>query len=245
MRKMEKLINELKCENYNEEYQFSTSKQFKNSFDKYLREIKDVKYLILGENPLKWGTYVYNKDGNGGYVKYISEAFGIKLGEERLKGWSSKGILFLDIYQLFNDLSDSGFDLNTKHKNNVSYREILMKAKINYGGEELNYPVFRMKIAILFLEEILKKDTIKVDPNLKIALMMPQLTSLPIFNYFSNSKNEISLRGVDFSNSLRQLNCNSSYSGALENIIIPRHKANTIGGSNNPKLELIKLALDL
>jgi hypothetical protein len=242
---IEKLIANLNELNYTETYQLTNLKIFSNAFNSYLETIKEVKYLILGENPVSWKTYVYNTDGTGGFINLINNAFG--LNDEsinRLECWANKGILFLDIYQLFDLKNDQGFDLNKKKKN-TSFRETLMKSIINHENEKLNYPIFRIKIAITHLQEKLKSKNIIVSNDVKVALMIPQLTSLPIFNYFSNRDNKICLNDIELSNSFRELNSQPSYENIGEYIIIPRHKANTIGGSNNPKSELIKLALDL
>ncbi len=242
---IEELINNLNELNYEEAYQLSILEKFSADFNSYLSKMKVVKYLILGENPLSWKTYVYNTKGTGGFINPINDAFGLNCNsEKRLDAWANKGILFLDIYQLFDVKNNQGYNLNKK-KNKNSLREILMKSKINYENEKLNYPIFRTKKAIIYLQEKLKSKNIKVDNDVKVALMMPQLTSLPIFNYFSNNDNKISLNDVEFSSSFRELNAQPSYKSIWEYIIIPRHKANTIGGSNNPKSELIKLALDL
>ena len=211
----EQLIKKLKNEGYSEIYEFSFLNEFSDAFNDYLKKIKVVKYLILGENPLSWQTYVNNAYGIGGYINPINDAFCFEgKPEKRLDFWAEKGILFVDIYQMFNTETKEGINLG-------NYRETLMKSKINFKREKLNYPVFRLKIAISHIEEKLKVNNIKVTNDFKVALMMPQLTSLPIFNYFSNPKNKISLRDIDFSSFLRQINNDPNYLGTMENIIIP------------------------
>jgi hypothetical protein len=242
---LNKLIQDLNKTDYCENYLYENNEVFNQHFLIYLNEIKTIEYLILGENPLSFDTYVYNNKGKGGYIDLINKAFDIVdcKPENRLELWAEKGILFLDIYQLF-DNKGKGFDLNSKMKK-ITYRDLLRKSKINYQKTNINYPVFRLKVAISYLNEKIEFKELK---DFKIAVMMPQLTSLPIFNYFSDEKNKIKLKEIEFSNIFRQLNSLETYKKIGENgeyIIIPLHKVNTISGSNNPRFELIKYALDL
>jgi hypothetical protein len=240
--KFNKIISNSEHESYFSKKEDLKENDFFKAFSNYIETLrcKSIKYLILCENPLSWDTYVYNPKATKGYSQIINSSF--NLGrinvEKRLQEWANKGILILDIYQLFE--IDKGIDLNLKI-GKISYREFLMKKKVNSGHEQINYPVFRLKTSIDFIEE---KD-LNFSTDLKVALMMPQLTSLPILNYFSDRNQKIFIKNIEFSNAFRQINNELNINSDLEYIIFPRHKANVIGGSNIPKAELLKYALDL
>ena len=86
-------------------YHSCGTNKFTDAFDDYLNYFKEpknkVEYLILMENPLSFGTYVYNKHApfNGTYNKPINIAFAIDETKDRLIQWQKKGILV--VVQIF------------------------------------------------------------------------------------------------------------------------------------------------
>jgi hypothetical protein len=224
----------------NGNYPHSPNNPFYNDFNNYLNNLKEINYIILMENPLSYGTYVYNQHGRGSWISAINSAFGITKNADRLEQWLAKGILPLDIFQFFlhnNDMEIVGLNLK-------DIREFIREAIY----ENLPYPVYRTFVTFEFLDNflLLDQNEKKINPNCTLALLMPQVTSLPIFNYFNNPINQnaaLIAGGVNFADFIRQ--SNPLYTPNYINTIRPLHKANAIGGSNIPDANLIRIACSL
>ena len=209
--------------------------QYKKDFDNYLKEIQEIKYVILSENPLSYDTYVYNPKGKGNWISSINKAFKIDKKRDRITQWLEKGILVLDIYQLF--------AIKNKDVIGIKIQSDDRKELINYKINDLPYAVYRTILTFEYLNEILEGKYI--NKNCKLAIMMPQLTSLPIFNYFNKYQNEIIIKEINFSRFFRITNPVNMLS-EYPTTIIPLFKINTIGANNtSPDTNLIKIALDL
>jgi len=225
-----------------EDFHSSGTNKFTKAFDDYLGYFKDheANYLILMENPLSWETYVYNPSGKGGYISAISRAFfGSTTKENRIKKWQEKGILILDIYSLFTiatTKSPIGIEISSK------YRDAFQRPLCGMADP---YAVWRLKISFDMMTK-----RIKVSKDCKIALAMPEKTSLPLFNHYGlYTKENLEIKGInrtmDFAPFFRELNSTLFYA-EYPHTIIPRHKINTMGASNQaPDTNLLKIALDL
>lgn len=101
-------------------------------------------------------------------------------------------------------------------------------------------------------KKIAETKNIALSDELKIYFMMPQLTSLPIFNYFNNPDNVASIpEGAPtvektineiVSQRIGKTNPVVIKSEEYNKEIFPRHMLNVIGGSNTPRANLIKYA---
>ena len=219
---------------YDSTYCNEVENKFNKDFNNYIEKIKNINYVILSENPLNYETYVYNSEGSGNWISSINKAFKINK-KHRIEEWLDKGILVLDIYQLF--------AIKNKDVIGIKIQSDDRKELINYKINDLPYAVYRTILTFEYLNEILEGKYI--NKNCKLAIMMPQLTSLPIFNYFNKYQNEIIIKEINFSRFFRITNPVNMLS-EYPTTIIPLFKINTIGANNtSPDTNLIKIALDL
>jgi hypothetical protein len=208
---------------------------FYDAFYNYIKNLEEIKYILLMENPLSYGTYICNQKGNGSWINAINRAFEIDVNNERLNQWQKKGILPLDIYQFFclNDGVINGKSLDTKAREKLGAENIL-----NYP-----YPVFRTYLAFEYLNNL----GIQINKGCKLAVMMPNKTSIHIFNYFNNPINQdttLITGEIDFAPFLRTPNI--LFHQRYKDTIFPLHKVNTIGANNiTPDAYLIRIACDL
>lgn len=221
---------------------------FYHAFQEYLEGLKRINYILLMENPLTFGTYVCNPNGRDGYIIPINSAFNIDDEEDRIIQWRNLGILPLDIYQFFclqnNEASGVILAETIRNGNGQKVRNPYRRSLFVSGiyQEKIPYPVFRTQLAFQYLNDNCRD---RIAEDCKLAVMMPQVTSLPIFNYYNQHvMQELIADAVDFAHFFRIFNFKPSYD-RFPTTIIPRHKANTICASNYPDSNLLKIALDL
>ena len=225
--------------------------KYQGAFDDYFYELKSVNHIFFAENPLGLGTYFYSY-GQGSkrsaYFNAVYKGLGLDCGKtkaDQLRAMQESGVLIWDIF----------------HQRNNAHNGCKICSEITCGDNidsEKRTEMIRYGCTLAaFCESLNKLNTLietrsgendfrfpANERDLKIYFMMPQLTSLPIFNHYNlNSKETLMIGGKDLSNRLRILNkLVIRDHDALSSTIFPRHMINVIGGSNTPRPELVKHA---
>lgn len=216
--------------------------------DQYLDASNDgknfiLKHLFFAENPLKESTYFYNTDKyckrssyfTQVYKGIVSEEGGKSKKKELAEMWDN-GVLVWDIFhhkgvhKISNISCDKCNVIHAGHKINSDDRNNMITSGCSLHA---------FQSSVQALNEL----DIEVDKNLNIYFMMPQLTSLPIFNFYNKNSEKLKIKGIEVSKKMRRPNPLVTQVG-YEQEIFPRHMINVIGGSNTPRANLVKHAFD-
>ena len=221
-------------------------KNYDHYLKEYLKGFKHLKHLFFAENPLdaedakddgKMLNYFYYPKGS--QTNYFTAVY-VGLGfnktyltkKDRLEEMQKAGVLVWDIFH------------NRKEHLDCDYcKDIKAGVKITSGQRtemiQNGCSLHAFQSSVKALNEL----NIDVDKNLNIYFMMPQLTSLPIFNFYNNKSMELKIKGIEVSKMMRKGNPLVPEEG-YEQEIFPRHMINVIGGSNTPRANLVKYARD-
>lgn len=220
--------------------------QYGDAFNEYVKKLKSVNHIFFAENPLGIGTYFYFYGQGSERSAYFNAVYkGLGLDDEtkhnntkdfQLTAMQEAGVLIWDIFHQGNQ-AHNGCEICSKIKcgDNIDSEK---RTKMISNGctlaafrESLNTLNYKMRFG--FPDD---------EKDLKIYFMMPQLTSLPIFNHYNlNSKERLMIGDKDLSDRLRKRNeLVVNDHDALSSTIFPRHMINVIGGSNTPRPELVE-----
>ena len=223
-----------------------------NEFDRhlgnYLKPLDgkkfNLKHLFFAENPLSINTYFYytgkfckrSSYFTQVYKGIVSEEKGKSKQEELDKMWEA-GVLVWDI-----------FHKRGKHKckvcENIDAGEKISSDKRNDMIQE-NCSLLAFQSSVEALKDLIDTGEITVDENLSIYFMMPQLTSLPIFNHYNcPTVVDLNIADKNFIGIIREPNPLFTEDKDFNAEIFPRHMINVIGGSNTPRANLVKHARD-
>ena len=212
--------------------------------EEYLSGFKHLKHLFFAENPLDaedddkmLNYFFYPKGSQTNYFTAVYVGLGLNktylTKKDRLEEMQKAGVLVWDI-----------FHNRKEHLDCDNCKDIKAGVKITSGQRtemiQKGCSLHAFQSSVQALNEL----KIDVDENLNIYFMMPQLTSLPIFNFYNKNKNEeLEIKGKQVSKLMRKGNPLVPNEG-YEQEIFPRHMINVIGGSNTPRANLVKYARD-
>jgi hypothetical protein len=236
----EKIIAELHNEKSNTEEDLSNNEQINNlignlkrnwqiifdAHNKYIEELlkNEVKSVIIYEAPpyQKSGTelnYLLCNNAYGPYFNAIQQ-----LDETGVNNivdiLIDKGILLFDLLMLPIPISSS---LRKKWATQKNFQ---------IDGNPL--PVFLFQMNIEYFEHKFKKVNYLQDKT--FAIGAPQLTSLPIHNYYSINR-------TAYPSLVRTNNIETRNIKELKRKVLPLFKSSFVNSSNNPDGDLLKLAL--
>ncbi len=209
------------------------------AFNEYVKTDSniEIKHLFFAENPLGLATYFYSYGKGIKRSAYFDAVYkGLELDCRKTKAaqltaMQAAGVLIWDIFHHRSKAHcDICKDIKCGKSIDSNIRTVMIKEGCTLAAfcESLNTLAKRFK----FPEK---------QEDLNIYFMMPQLTSLPIFNHYnSNPKERLLIDGKDLSDRLRKQN--ELFIPGNDAIIFPRHMINVIGGSNTPRPELVKHA---
>jgi len=212
------------------------------AFNEYVNTVSniEIKHLFFAENPLSPDTYFYSYEQDSirsAYFNAVYEGLGLDCGKnkaDQLRAMQESGVLIWDIFHQGNNAHNgcglcSGITCGVpidSEKRTKMIKEGCTLAAFCESLNTLDAKGFKFPVN---------------ERDLKIYFMMPQLTSLPIFNHYnSNPKERLMIGGKDLSDRLRKQN--ELFIPGNDATIFPRHMINVIGGSNTPRPELVKHA---
>lgn len=222
---------------------------------KYLYSSNDgkkfkLKHLFFAENPLDVEgeinvlNYFYYPEGNrtnyftAVYVGLEFENTGSNKSEQ-LEALRKAGVLVWDIFHHKGEHNKEGELCDNKCNAIQAGHKITSVDRTKMIQEGCSLHAFQSSV------QALNELDIEVDENLSIYFMMPQLTSLPIFNHYNCPEvKSLEIANKDFIEIIREPNPLFTQDIYFIKEIFPRHMINVIGGSNTPRANLVKHARD-
>ncbi len=224
-----------------------TVKNVQNSYNEYLVEMKKKKinYIIISEAPLL-------KFSEGGFsCNYIFDKNIKSAGSYRTAPFHALNRVLNDKYNRENTNEITADDLiNIFKENGIAFMDLIpiplpelnTKLREHWSINSKYFIELEKPRVITFLEiafeNFMNQTGCAIDPNVKIALMMPPKTSLGIINFFINDK----VTSIPELNKLRNIfiieNTNND-ARDFPDRLMRLHKTVVMSGAGGPNEELI------
>jgi hypothetical protein len=218
-----------------------------NSYNEYLKEMKNIQinYIIISEAPL----LKFSEEGFS--CNYILDKKIKSAGSYRTAPFHALNRVLTNKYNRENTNEITASDLiNFCKKNGIAFMDLIpiplpelnTKLREHWSINPKYFIESEKPRVITFLEiafeYFMNKTNCNIDPNVKIALMMPPKTSLGILNFFINDKKTSIQKLNDLSKSFIIENTNKD-AKEFPDRLMRLHKAVVMSGAGGPNEELI------